>query len=221
MLEWYDQPHWRWREDRDDLNKELEQDRQKTKAYKAESFQHQEAGSKFSSVEEAQAYLDQIVSSNYFRNRWGYVRHVEVQAKSHGHANGEFSADGRCRVLLPAWAMVDWVLLHETAHALTPPETGGGHGRFWARSYLELVSFAVSREQGFKLKSAFQRGGVSFSPKRPPSVVSAQCAAARPRTISGRPSKLEFRLAEMPPEGELKQEIQLAIKAVQGWRNRK
>jgi hypothetical protein len=56
------------------------------------------------------------------------------------------------------------VLAHELAHCLSPEH---GHGPAYARTYLDLVRYAVGRDAYDALKAAFRARRVKVAPRRP------------------------------------------------------
>jgi putative metallohydrolase (TIGR04338 family) len=188
-MEWYQQPNWKWREDRNsealDFAGYCERDNQRQRCYNAEDragFKH--LGRNFTSIEQIQQYIDDLCATAWFAKRFGTGWMIEAKDFAQGSgrwAYGCYRKDKRGYIKVPntPWAYSEWLVLHELAHAITPSDTGGRHGRFWARAYLEMVRYRMGLKAYELLKASYKKHNVRSSPKRPATVISPQCAAAR------------------------------------------
>ena len=223
---WFDEPYWRWREDRDTRGTECEKDTQRLRVYRAEKFLDVLADPPLASFEACVEFVGHIVQSARFDSHF-MTQQILVLQRSHKRsaALGSWRSPQLGAVSLPEWARKRWVILHEMAHAVTPPQTGGGHGRYWCMAYSELIRWEFGKEVSDRLKANFRSLNVRYSLKRPPSVMSPGCVAARPTTIPGRPSKRQFELAALLGTGtfapDLESEIVLAAETVSKWRSRR
>lgn len=157
--------HKNWRNyDDENLSMYEERDFQRQKAYRAEnSVRYQMINNnRYDSIEEIKKRVDKICSYKWFKDRWG-ERNVKVIYKSKGSALGNY---GIGYIKLPKWAWNDLVILHELAHAITPPETGGQHGRYWAATFLELVEKVMGKADYIILREAFKKNDVKYKQKR-------------------------------------------------------
>jgi putative metallohydrolase (TIGR04338 family) len=165
---WYELPLRQWVNNKHRLwFKEI--DWQRSKAYAAERtawYGTEADNDTFDSVPEIQAYIDKLMASAWFRRRWPHTR-FKVQVKD-GRARYRTAAANRGQrwIKLPRWSRKRWLILHELAHICTPHETGGKHGRYWARTYLELVRHEMGEDAHKLLKLCFQRHKVKFNPRR-------------------------------------------------------
>ena len=85
---------------------------------------------------------------------------------------------GRYQLTLPRWARTVPVILHEMAHAASPPSVQ--HGWPFCAIYLELVGAFVGTEAKRKLRAAFKANRVRYTPKRSQVRVVYRAAACKP-----------------------------------------
>lgn len=131
-------------------------DFQRGKIYKAEK----KAFSFFTerlSLEESAKFAQSIYGSAYvlkkYPTRLVCDRRIEVE-----DGRGRKTAcGGYGYIKLPKWSRQRWVIVHETAHTLTPDS----HGPQFARCYLDLVYRYLGEIEGDALKTAFAECGVS------------------------------------------------------------
>lgn len=168
--EWYELPAKRWRNNPDKL---FENDSQRQKLYDAEHYVTQvieklEAKSaypfEFNSIEEVQKFVNKLTSSVWFRKRWGnhQIRVYNTSGTwARGNSFGYIKLPFRNR-----WSRSILVILHEISHCIRKHGSGTDHGRFFARTLLELVEHVVGKRAAKILKEAFKRGRVKYLPKR-------------------------------------------------------
>jgi len=160
--EWYQHPKWRWRND-GKIDFRRERDTQRQKAYRSERSVFQTATNhdkqeQFESLLHVQNYLDKLVTRAWFKTRWGEMCVTVCKGKANYYRG--------FHITLNNFGLHKWVVLHELAHACTPKATGGGHGRYWARSYIELVKFEIGEDYANQLKEAFNQNGVKYKVKK-------------------------------------------------------
>lgn len=88
--------------------------------YEAERVVHiRRFPSRFADGKAAQAYLEHVIGTRWFQDRWPKVakRPPRVVESRHAHAWAE---PAKRIIYLPAWALSDFVLLHELAHMCSP-----------------------------------------------------------------------------------------------------
>lgn len=186
-MEWYEQALWKWREDRNhealNYGGYCERDSQKQRCYDAERQSLiRSVGKIIPNIADVQDYVDRLCLTEWFVKRFGAGWTIEVIDHTRGRrwAWGSHRGGKSGRIKLPeGWARCEAVILHELAHAITPHTTGGRHGRYWARTFLELVRFRMGLSAYNALKAMFKGHRVKHGPKRPVSAISPQCAAAR------------------------------------------
>ncbi len=142
--------------------------------YRAESFVKDPAFERLETIDEIQAWVNSLTQTRWWRT------YKLPSAKKSSHRVGGISyesievRDGRSRrsaagafgvIKMPKWSRTKLIILHEVAHAITtePP----GHGRQFARIYLDLVTRFLGVDAGRQLKVAYVAGGVRSGPKRP------------------------------------------------------
>lgn len=168
MGHWFkDIPKWRFREDRDPNGRRSERDNQRSKCYAAERCVSFWTTHKFESFEEVEVYVFALTNSARFKERFG-KRTIRVERwPDNKSATGAYFSETSGRIRMPAWSWRKIIVLHEIAHCLTPPSSGGVHGRHWARTYLSLVKMEMGMTRYRELKEQFKRFKVKSSPKRP------------------------------------------------------
>jgi putative metallohydrolase (TIGR04338 family) len=112
--------------------------------YAAEEAALAGAGREFRDLREVRAYLDELIGSDWWADRWPQVEAIPVARTRSGRFSGyavEGSAEIRLRterqVKLPSVSNLrEPVVLHEVAHVVTP---GAGHGPAFVDALLALV----------------------------------------------------------------------------------
>lgn len=169
-MHWWEYPPSRWYSQHKYVNclkyGHRPRDSQRAKAYAAERFAFMDCfgwgRQDFKSIKAIQAYVNKVTRCAWFRRRWG-KRDIKVSFKPYGSATGGFGS-----IRLPRWAWTRPVILHEMAHCLSPAggPYGPGHGRLWARTYLELVRYALGLKPYEALRDAYRAQRVKFHPLR-------------------------------------------------------
>ena len=172
-LEWYELPPSRWQEMSSVREGERSyRDSQREKEYTAESkfnrkffgeskqgvFRHEHV---FSSIEEVREYVYKLIGSAWLKRRWKLekVPKIELITKA-GFAYVQYG-----NIFLGQRALKQTTVLHELAHVLAPSKYGTPHGRFFARTLLELVGHELGDEARKCLKKQFSICGVKSNPK--------------------------------------------------------
>jgi len=157
----------RWKNNPDQY---CENDSQRQKLYDAEVHAEvrmetvigKEIGRLFS-LEEIQKFVDKLVASVWFRKRFGQHSIKVKDKKGCGGASAQICS-GIIRFSKDSRRMM--IILHEVAHIAKKLGAGSHHGRFFARTFLELVEHVIGREAAKILKGAFKKGRVKYLPKR-------------------------------------------------------
>lgn len=158
-LEWFQLPRNRWIKDTP-----FERDSQKQKLYDAEGMTKwkinpQNLNPRFNSIEEIQRFVNKLTSSAWFKRRWGDRNIIVVELNRGYTAYARFSS-----IHLPRWAWNSTVVLHEVAHIATGHNRGPSHGRFFARTFLELVGHILGPEVRKILKEEYKKYRVKYVP---------------------------------------------------------
>lgn len=161
--EWYKLPAWRWKNKKDGF---CERDSQRQKVYDAQStarYSCNPLAEDFPSLHKIQGFVDNLITSIWFRKRFGYQSPIIVKSR------GGSGADA-CRAKNTIRFSKNWrnmlTVLHEVAHIAKKSGTGSAHGRFFARTLIELVNHVVGEKAAKILKGEFKYGRVKYLPKR-------------------------------------------------------
>ena len=141
-------------------------DRQRSALYRAED--RVPWGRKFNGIPEAQAFVDQVISSSAWEFAptedadgvaWVVPRVVVVRdGRGRRHACSERAWFGS-EIKLPKWARTELIVLHELAHVRVPPGFPP-HGARFAAEYLALVRRFASEDIADALEASFREEGV-------------------------------------------------------------
>jgi putative metallohydrolase (TIGR04338 family) len=131
-------------------------DTQRARLYRAEG--EVDAGRRLPTVARMQAYVDELLTAEWFVTRWGR-RAVEVRP---GFGHRRATADEHGVLQMPKWARTELVLLHEVAHCLTPL-TVASHGPEYAGVLVALARRAMSPGTAQALEDAFARHRVKWT----------------------------------------------------------
>jgi len=145
-----------------------ENDTQRQKLYDAE----QHAGVRIrteldeievlSSIENIQKFVNKLTVSAWFRKRFG--QHFITVKSKRGYGASAQLCSNTIRFSKYSRSMI--IVLHEIAHIVKKPGAGGAHGRFFARTLIELVEHVVGKGAAKILKEHFKEGRVKYLPKR-------------------------------------------------------
>lgn len=167
QLNWWelDPSYWRQKP-----GHKAEWDFQKSKCYRAEWSIRKDIPNnrRWLEIEDVQKYVDKLVTKAWFKRRWPKIDKITVKApkKDMGQRAWAYGNYFNGRITIPMWARQKIVVLHEVAHAIVHPKYGGKHGRFWARTFLELVKFEMGEEAYKVLKVAYRAEGVKFNARK-------------------------------------------------------
>ena len=91
------------------------------------------AGRVFRDLREVRAYLDELIGSDWWADRWPHVEAIPVaRTRSERFSGYAVEGSGEIRV----GSLSEPVVLHEVAHVVTP---GNGHGPAFVDALLALV----------------------------------------------------------------------------------
>ncbi len=132
-------------------------------------------GKRLDTVSEMQAWVDEIVRSRWFGNRWPYLTYVQVRdgrgrKNATGYALGSYWSGDRIPqtegvLKMPRWSRNKMTILHELAHVVTDCEYNGkasAHGAEYCSLYLKLVRRWMSKGWHSALKGAFKIEKVKY-----------------------------------------------------------
>ena len=91
------------------------------------------AGRAFRDLREVRVYLDDLIGSDWWADRWPHVEAIPVARTRSGRFSG-YAVDGTGEIRVGS--LREPVVLHEVAHVLTP---GSGHGPAFVDALLALV----------------------------------------------------------------------------------
>jgi len=117
----------------------------------------------FEDLSAVQSYLDALTASAWWEARFPSVARIEAAPikSTTVAAVGMREAWRRAGVVgVTRRGMTETTLLHEAAHAVCG--VGAGHGRQWARTYLELVFRKMGERAWRELRAAFLSAEVGF-----------------------------------------------------------
>lgn len=135
-----------------------------TMVYEAERVLYFNAdATRFSSIEEAQAYLDYVKSTKFFTARWPGAAKRDISVRESKRYEWAGSYVDKNKIMLPVWAMNDLVLLHELAHFCKTNFSAEDHDAAFCGAYLSLVRHFVSPAQAKSLAYSFKAYGVEFN----------------------------------------------------------
>ena len=91
------------------------------------------AGRVFRDLREVRAYVDDLIGSDWWADRWPHIEAIPVARTRSGRFSGyAMEGSGEIRV----GSLTEPVVLHEVAHVVTP---GAGHGPAFVEALLALV----------------------------------------------------------------------------------
>jgi putative metallohydrolase (TIGR04338 family) len=161
-------------------------DSQRSKLYTAERVLHGKPD--FKTVQECQAFVDQVMATRYVKARW--LAHITVRPGL-GHTNAT-AQPSTAVIQLPLWSRQRAVILHEMAHCLNDDQRRAyaWHGPEFAGLFLGLVHHVLGAEAAAQLRESFRDNKVRYNLKTvrtPRYEVPTQAAvAARKREVDNR-----------------------------------
>lgn len=109
---------------------------------------------------EAQAYVDHMVSTTWWKKHFPKLSKVQVKRTTERRS---YSIYGRRTLWLSDNQLDLRVLLHEMAHLVTPPDYDPGHGRNYTFNYLLIVRQFIGDEEADRLEEIFQKNEVKVN----------------------------------------------------------
>jgi len=106
---------------------------QQFRVYASEEAALRDSGRVFRHLGEVRAYLDELVASDWWADRWPQVETIPVARTRSGRFGG-YAVDGTGAIRVGS--LREPVVLHEVAHVVTP---GAGHGPAFITALLALV----------------------------------------------------------------------------------
>ena len=91
------------------------------------------AGREFRHLGEVRAYVEELIASDWWADRWPHIEAIPVDRSRSGRFGG-YAVEGTGEIRLSS--LREPVVLHEIAHVVTP---GAGHGPAFLTSFLDLV----------------------------------------------------------------------------------
>lgn len=113
---------------------------------------------KFASIDSVQAYVEKVLALNWVRARWARAA-TPVRVRSRAGAGAAHYEAETATLALPlhtgntAWALREFVVLHELAHHLEADRTAAAHGPEYCARYVELVDGVIGPEAAFLLRA--------------------------------------------------------------------
>ena len=101
--------------------------------YASEEAALADAGRVFRHLGEVRAYVDELVASDWWADRWPRIEAIPLSRSRSGRVSG-YAVEGTGEIRLAS--LREPVVLHEIAHVVTP---GAGHGPKFVASLLALV----------------------------------------------------------------------------------
>ena len=112
------------------------------------------AGRMFRDLGEVRAYLDDLIGSDWWADRWPHVESIPVARTRSTRFRGYVVDDTR---EIRLGVLTEPVLLHEVAHVVTP---GAGHGPAFVTTLLALVRERLGFHRYGALLAEFRGRGV-------------------------------------------------------------
>ena len=127
---------------------------------------------RFASTDSIQAYVDAVLALGWVRAEWRRAElpvHVRVRR---GQAQAHYERATATIAIPPhernrAWAMREFVVLHELAHHLESDPSLAPHGPGFIARFARLVSELIGPEAGLLLHSTMHAEGVNTSIVQP------------------------------------------------------
>jgi putative metallohydrolase (TIGR04338 family) len=124
---------------------------------------------RFASVDSMQRYVDLVLALPWVQSTWP-VRAAEpvTVRRRDGQAQAHYERLTATIAIPPyertkAWAMREFVLLHEIAHHLAPNRDRAPHGAEFVDRFATLVTEIVGPEAGLLLRTTMHENGVKMA----------------------------------------------------------
>ncbi len=143
-----------------------ERDSQRSRLYKAERDITIPNGNYLSSVQDIQNYVDKIINSAWWRNRFSLKQIIVKGGRTGCSACGYLLRRSKIGIIkMPHWSRYELWILHEIAHTVVD-RPYAPHGRLFAKIYLELVRHKMKSAAHKALKGSYQKYNVKFYARR-------------------------------------------------------
>jgi putative metallohydrolase (TIGR04338 family) len=122
---------------------------------------------RFASVDSMQRYAELVLALPWVRAAWPDRAELPVTVRRrHGQAQAHYERATATIAIPPhernrAWAMREFVILHELAHHLAPNQTRAPHGPEFVDRFARLVTEVVGPEAGLLLRTTMHESGVT------------------------------------------------------------
>lgn len=138
-------------------------DSQRSRVYNAEDEYQVAVGPHcIAEVWEIQRWVNRIVESPWWTQRWSHVILVQVNdGRSRRSACGEYLGDGTGLIKLPRACRRKMVILHELAHVVTP-DLHPWHGEVFVGCLLAFVDKWMGQLQGLALRWFLSKNRVKW-----------------------------------------------------------
>lgn len=139
-----------------------ERDSQRKRVYQSETAYEEQHGSGnvFKTIEECQAFADQVTESEYWKTHFPYIRKVFVRRARGKTAHAIFNYG---LIMLPKHFYNELTILHELAHHLVPVPHAD-HGPLWCAVYIDLVREFLGDQKAKQLSECFAESRVKYEP---------------------------------------------------------
>lgn len=167
-----------------------ERDTQRQRVYDAEDSlmtpeYESDPYNQLNTVNEMQVWVNRIVGSTWFRNRWPIIENIRVadgrrrrraaafvwQKRGLGGLDGLFVSAIEGEIRMPRHTRYKLIVLHEVAHVVAEVQYGRGniapHGREYCSVYLKLARKFLGSALANSLKEAFRQGDIKYTAVRP------------------------------------------------------
>jgi putative metallohydrolase (TIGR04338 family) len=122
--------------------------------YASEEAALAEAGRVFRDLGEVRSYVEELIASDWWAERWPHIEAVSV-GRTRSDRFGGYAVEGAGEIRLAD--LREPVVLHEIAHVVTP---GAGHGPAFVASFLALVRERLGFHSYGALLAELQRGNL-------------------------------------------------------------
>lgn len=178
-LAWYELPETRWR---NNSKRYWERDSQRQKLYDAEQhakwkivegYAGNEINREFNSLEEIQTFVNMFTRTKWFIERFDWrgkdnpePEDCDIIIKDKPKGGGADAHYWSRTIRISSASMHMLVVLHEIAHIVKKRGAGSAHGRYFARTMLDMVECVIGKKSARILKEAFKKYRVKYLPKR-------------------------------------------------------
>lgn len=131
---------------------------------------------KFSSIEEAQEYLDKIINSEWFKKTYPDIKKVTVEMRTtkRSRGTGWIDVSDKDKIFISDVKdedgsfsfLTEGTILHELAHIATGPKSPLStypHGEEFAANHINIVSRVAGEDAGSSLRQALEKGKIPIS----------------------------------------------------------